>query len=63
MLVIRTPRPAWKSLPGRGLLYGVLVVSVIDLLLPYGPWAGALEVVPLSGGMHATHYLRILSSS
>lgn len=47
MLVLRTPRPFFRSLPGRGLLWSSVLVVLGTLVLPYSPFAGALGMVAL----------------
>ncbi len=48
VLVIRTRRPFFKSMPGIYLFIATLLVVVITLLLPISPLAGLLEFQPLS---------------
>jgi Mg2+-importing ATPase len=48
MLVIRTQRPFFKSMPGRPLLIGTIIVAGITLILPYSPLNKLLGFVPLS---------------
>jgi Mg2+-importing ATPase len=47
LLVIRTRRPFYKSMPGRALLVGVLVVAAITVYLPYSPLGQVLGLVRL----------------
>jgi Mg2+-importing ATPase len=47
LLVIRTQRPFFKSMPGRGLLIAVLVVAVVTVLLSYSPLGQVLGLVRL----------------
>ncbi len=42
MLVLRTPRLFFQSLPGRGLLWSSAVVAVAAVAVPYSPVAGPL---------------------
>jgi Mg2+-importing ATPase len=49
LLVLRTRGPAWRSRPGRVLLWTTLAVSLLALALPYtGPLAVAFGFVALS---------------
>lgn len=45
MLVIRTQRPFFRSSPGKLLSFACLVIALVTLLLPYSPFAAALEFV------------------
>jgi Mg2+-importing ATPase len=47
MLVIRTRRPCWRSVPGRALWTASLGVIALALALPYLPGAFALGFTPL----------------
>jgi len=47
LLVIRTYRPFWRSRPGRFLGWGVAVMMLVALLLPYAPGAQLFDFVPL----------------
>ena len=47
LLVIRTQRPFFKSMPGRALLLAVLVVAAVTVLLPYSPLSQVLGFVRL----------------
>jgi Mg2+-importing ATPase len=56
VLVLRTRRPAWRSTPGRLLLWSTLAVGLLALALPYaGALASAFGFValpwPLVGGI------------
>jgi len=46
-LVVRTRRPFFRSRPGKWLLRSSLVMMVLALAMPYGPWAGVFGFVPL----------------
>lgn len=49
VLVLRTHRPAFRSRPGRLLLWTTLVVMVFALAVPFlGPFASAFDFAPLS---------------
>lgn len=37
LLSLRTPRPIWRSRPGRGLLWTSIVVGVVTVVIPYIP--------------------------
>lgn len=45
MLVIRTQRPFFLSKPGKLLSFACLCIAIVTLLLPYSPFATALEFV------------------
>ena len=45
MLAVRTQRPFFRSQPGRWLLIAAGSVAVVAVLLPFSPFAGALEFV------------------
>jgi Mg2+-importing ATPase len=47
LLVIRTQRPFFKSMPGRALLLAVLAVAAVTVLLPYSPLSQVLGFVRL----------------
>jgi len=47
IVVMRTWKPFYKSLPGRTLSIAMLVVVLITLALPYSPLSGPLGLVPL----------------
>jgi Mg2+-importing ATPase len=47
LLVIRTQRPFFRSMPGRALLLAVLVVAAVTVLLPYSPLGQVLGFVRL----------------
>lgn len=47
IVVMRTWKPFYKSLPGRTLSIAMLVVVIITLALPYSPLSGPLGLVPL----------------
>ena len=47
VLVIRTRRPAFTSMPGRYLVLATLAVACATLLLPYTPIAKPLGLTPL----------------
>lgn len=47
IVVMRTWKPFYKSLPGRTLTIAMLVVVLITLALPYTPLSGPLGLVPL----------------
>jgi Mg2+-importing ATPase len=49
VLVIRSRRPFFKSMPGKYLLMATLVVAVVTVVLPYLRIAGALGFQPLPG--------------
>ena len=51
MLVIRTQRPFFRSMPGRPLLIGTTIVAGIALILPYSPLNKLLGFVPLSASL------------
>ncbi|MBN1317967.1 MAG: magnesium-translocating P-type ATPase [Anaerolineales bacterium] len=54
MLVIRTRRPFFKSMPGRFLLIGTIVVAAITFILPYSPLSGILGLTPLPASILLT---------
>jgi Mg2+-importing ATPase len=56
MLVLRTPRVFFRSLPGRGLLWSSALVAAATLAVPYSPFAGALGMVALEA-----RYLGVLA--
>jgi len=47
IVVMRTWKPFYKSLPGRTLTIAMLAVVLITLALPYSPLSGPLGLVPL----------------
>jgi len=47
ILVMRTWKPLYKSLPSRALMAGMIVVVLVTLALPYSPLSGALGLTPL----------------
>jgi Mg2+-importing ATPase len=47
IVVMRTWKPFYKSLPGRTLSIAMLAVVLITLALPYSPLSGPLGLVPL----------------
>ena len=47
IVVMRTWKPFYKSLPGRTLTIAMLVVVLVTLALPYSPLSGPLGLVPL----------------
>jgi len=53
-LVMRTPRPFFRSRPGTLLLYSTVAVIVLTLAIPYLPRAGVFGFVPLPGRLLAT---------
>lgn len=53
LLVIRTVRPSWRSLPSPWLLWSGALVIAFTLALPYLPFAGLLGFQPLSPGLLA----------
>jgi Mg2+-importing ATPase len=46
-LVVRTRRPSFRSRPGTALLGLTVIVAVIDLLIPYLPYASVFGFTPL----------------
>jgi P-type Mg2+ transporter len=50
VLVVRTRRPFFKSLPGKYLITATLLIVAVTLLLPFMPFAGLLgfTLPPLS---------------
>lgn len=46
-LVVRTRRPAWKSRPTTALLVTTFAVALVDIAIPYLPYARELDFVPL----------------
>ncbi|MDQ0008198.1 Mg2+-importing ATPase [Luteibacter jiangsuensis] len=54
LLVIRTPRPFYRSRPGRFLAWGVSTMTVVAVSLPYLPGVRVLGFVPLSLPLLAT---------
>jgi Mg2+-importing ATPase len=53
-LVLRTRRAAWKSRPGRVLVWSSVAVAVIALVVPWVPYASVLGFVPLPPALLAT---------
>jgi Mg2+-importing ATPase len=49
VLVVRTRRPFFRSLPGRALLAATLGIVVVTLVLPFTPLGKLFGFVPLSG--------------
>jgi Mg2+-importing ATPase len=47
VLVIRTKRPFFKSLPGTYLFVATMAIVLVTLILPFVPGAKILGVVPL----------------
>lgn len=47
LLVIRTRRPFFQSMPGKALLAAVLIVAAITVVLPYSPLSKVLGLVRL----------------
>jgi len=47
ILVMRTWKPLYKSLPSRALMAGMIVVVLVTLALPYSPLSGVLGLTPL----------------
>lgn len=47
-LVVRTPRPLYKSRPGRWLWISTLLIAVLTVIIPYLPFSDVLGFVPLS---------------
>jgi P-type Mg2+ transporter len=61
VLVLRTRGPAWRSRPGRALLWMTLVVAGVAVLIPYlGRWAGAFGLVPLPSHLLGATILIVL---
>lgn len=50
-LVIRTERRAWRSRPGRTLVWTTVAIGALGLALPYLPLAGAFGFVPIPATM------------
>jgi Mg2+-importing ATPase len=48
MLVVRTPRPFWRSRPGGLLLAMTTAIGVVGVALPYLPFRDIFGFVPLS---------------
>jgi Mg2+-importing ATPase len=53
VLVIRTKRPFFESLPGKYLFAATMAIVLATLVLPFLPVRGALGFVPLSGSFLA----------
>ena len=49
VLVIRTKRPFFRSLPGRSLLAATLAIVAVTLVLPFTPLGKLFGFVPLPG--------------
>jgi Mg2+-importing ATPase len=47
ILVMRTWKPLYKSLPSRALMAGMIAVVVVTLALPYSPLSATLGLTPL----------------
>ena len=48
VLVLRTRGPAWRSRPGRTLMWMTVVTAAVAIVIPYlGRWAGVFGLVPL----------------
>ena len=47
ILVMRTWKPLYKSLPSRPLMAGMIAVVLVTLALPYSPLSGTLGLTPL----------------
>jgi len=47
VIVVRTPRPLWRSLPGRPLALATLLVAAVAVTLPFTPLAPTLGLAPL----------------
>ena len=45
MLVVRTQRPFFFSLPGKLLMFACTVIAIVTVLLPYSPLGASLEFV------------------
>jgi Mg2+-importing ATPase len=55
VLVLRTRRSAFRSRPGRILMWSTIVVIALTFAIPWlGPFSGAFGFVPLSPGMLAS---------
>lgn len=54
LLVIRSRYPLWRSLPSRPLVLAVGMVGVVNLILPYLPFAVNLGLVPLPSHLLVT---------
>ncbi|HEU4730759.1 MAG TPA: magnesium-translocating P-type ATPase [Kofleriaceae bacterium] len=52
-LVVRTRRPAWRSRPGRVLVWTTAAVALVAFALPYLPFARILGFEPASPAMMA----------
>jgi P-type Mg2+ transporter len=61
VLVLRTRGPAWRSRPGRPLLWMTAVVALVTLVIPYlGAWAGLFGFVPLPAHLLGATILVVL---
>ena len=47
VLVIRTRKPFFRSLPGRLLFIATLMVAAATLILPYTPLGALFEFIPI----------------
>ncbi|MGB5556755.1 MAG: magnesium-translocating P-type ATPase [Paracoccaceae bacterium] len=62
VLVLRTRRPSWQSVPGRLLLVSTIAVFVVAVALPYlGRFSAWIELVPLPLPLLATGFAVILA--
>ena len=50
IMVMRTWKPFYKSMPSRPLLFAMILVLLITLALPYSPLKGILGLTPLAFG-------------
>lgn len=48
LLMLRTTRPVWRSLPGKGLLWSSVVVAGVTITIPYLPIASEIGFQGLS---------------
>ena len=46
-LVLRTRKPAWRSRPGKLLLWSTIAVAIVAIAIPYLPGVKVLDFVPL----------------
>jgi P-type Mg2+ transporter len=49
VLVVRSRRPFFKSIPGKYLSIATISIAVVTLLIPYTPLSGLLGFTPISG--------------
>jgi len=49
VLVVRSRRPFFKSIPGKYLSIATFSVAIVTLLIPYTPLSGLLGFTPISG--------------